>query len=255
METHITRLNATFSVIKRQVLPTGLLLFLIISFGSCIKPDYFPCVSGTGETVEEVRTGSQFSGIDLMLHAQVFVTHGDNHSVTIVAPQNLLPHITTRYVGNTLMIANDRCIRNRINEIQVFVSMPEIQSLSIAGSGTITMEDVWETNNLSLNVSGSGKITGFFEAVNINTRISGSGDVNLTGSATNHHIIISGSGKVNGYSLHCKAVDVRISGSGHAYVYANESIYAKISGSGNIFYKGTPSVNASISGTGKIIRK
>ncbi len=255
METRTTTIKTKPFSTNRLVLHSALFLVLIISLGSCINPDYYPCIRGTGETVEEIRTGSPFSGIDMSTHAQVFISQGESYHVSVVAPFNLQPHIITRHAGNNLILENDRCIRNRINEIQVFITMPDVQRLNIAGSGTINLQDEWDTENLSLTVSGSGKISGTFFARNINTRISGSGDVNISGSTLNHKISISGSGKVNSFSLLCEDADVRISGSGHAYVQAEESLYAKISGSGNVFYKGNPTVNASISGTGKIIRK
>ena len=255
MKTSTTTINYKLAIAKKYSLQPALILLLIISLGSCINPDYFPCIKGTGETVEEIRTGSNFNGIDMRLHAQVFISQGDSYNVSVVAPFDLQPYIMTRYAGNNLILENDRCIRNRINEIQVFITMPDVQRLNIAGSGTIALQDEWETENLSLNVSGSGKISGTFYAQNINTRISGSGDADISGSTLNHIISISGSGKVNSFSLYCDDVDVRISGSGHAYVLAEESLYAKISGSGNIIYKGNPTVNVNISGTGKIIRQ
>jgi hypothetical protein len=48
-------------------------------------------------------------------------------------------------------------------------------------------------------------------------------------------------------------VKVRISGSGNASVWANESIEAKISGSGDIDYRGNPNKEITkISGSGSI---
>lgn len=240
---------------RNHALQTGLFLVLLLSLGSCYKTDFFPCVRGTGQTLEEVRTSTPFSDIDLMIHGQVFVTQADDFHVSVVAPQSLLPFISTSVTGNTLIINNDRCLMNRIHEIQVFVSMPEVDRLHVSGSGTIALQDIWETAHLTLNVSGSGKISGTFLADNISTRISGSGDIDITGNTVNHHIAISGSGKVNCYSLDCSNADVRISGSGQAYLYASESIYAKISGSGNVFYQGNPAVDAVITGSGKIIRR
>lgn len=248
-------MNTIFSNQRTGFLRAFFSLLVLTSLSSCYDPDYFPCVGGIGQMVEETRVVSTFEGIDLAVHGQVFINKGTVTSVSVTAPANLLPFIQTKVVGGNLIIEKDRCLRNRIDEIQIHVTMPEVKSLRIAGSGSIFTDELWTTESLYLDIAGSGKISGSFASHLINTRISGSGDAELLGSTDNHNVIISGSGQVYGFNLECLNADVRISGSGHANILVRENLNARISGSGNIYYRGNPSVKVNVSGTGKVIHK
>lgn len=248
-------MNTIFLQRQAGFLRIALSVLVLTSFSSCYDPDYFPCVSAIGQMSEETRVVSNFDGIDLAVHGQVFIYKGTVPSVSVTAPANLLPYIQTRVVAGKLIIDNDRCMRNRIDDIQIHVTMPDLKSLRIAGSGSVFTDELWTTENLYLDIAGSGQITGSFNSHSINTRISGSGDAELFGSADNHNIIISGSGQVYGFNLDCLNADVRISGSGHANVLVRENLNARISGSGNIYYRGNPSLKVNVSGSGKVIHK
>ena len=222
---------------------------------SCYDPDYFPCVRAAGNQVEEARNTAAFHSIDLMLHGKVIITHGENYDLVVSAPENILPLINTRVSGGNLMIGNDKCIRNHINEVVIYVTMPEIRSLRVSGSGNISTTDSWDAETIHIDISGSGDVSGAFSANQINTRISGSGNVNLKGQAQTHNVIISGSGQVYGFDMVSNTADIRISGSGHANVNITNFLNARISGSGNIFYKGNPSVQLQVSGSGKLVKR
>lgn len=240
---------------QTNMLQAGALMLLLVVMNSCYDADYFPCVRAEGETVSEARISPFFEGIDMAMHGEVYITRGQSSSVVVSAPENLLPYIRTRVVGGNLLIDTDRCVRNRINEVQVYITMPSLSTIRVAGSGKISTQDTWSINNLAIDISGSGSVSGEFNTDQINTRISGSGEVILTGTTLMHNVIISGSGHVSGYNLVSQHADIRISGSGHAYVLVNDQINGKITGSGNIYYKGSPNVKVNVSGSGKLMRR
>ncbi len=231
------------------------ILALAMSLSSCIDPDYFPCVRTEGPLVEESRMAPAFDGVDMRLHAQVLIVQGQEYSVKVEAPANVQHYINTRVSGGSLIIEQTRCIRNRMDEIRVYITMPEIRNITMMGSGSIELQDVWTAENIYVDISGSGKITGTFNCHFINTRISGSGDVYLSGKTINQNINISGSGRVNAFSFEAQNTDIRISGSGNANVSVADNLEARISGSGNVYYKGNPNVSAHVSGSGRIIRR
>lgn len=239
---------------NRQLLMTaGILLFL--SMSSCMHQDYYPCVSATGKQVAETRSENGFDGIDLVLHGQVTIRKAAEYSIVVEAPENLQPYIQTRMSGGTLIIESDRCLRNRIDEIQVSITMPGITDIKVSGSGKVFVEDPVDNDVLFLDISGSGTITITSFSDLIDARITGSGDLFLSGKTTKQNINISGSGQINSYFLEANETDVRISGSGHASVLAIDNLYVRISGSGNLYYKGNPHVHANITGSGKIFRR
>jgi hypothetical protein len=239
---------------KLHPIVMGSLMLLFLSMTSCMDTDYFPCVRPNGAIAEETRVTPAFKGVELRLHGQVFIAHGPEYSVTIETSENLFGFINTRVVGNKLIIEQDRCIRCRLDDIQVFITMPALEEISLAGSGRILLADEWDAGELNLSVSGSGQISGTFLAERVHTRISGSGNVLLKGATKDHHIQISGSGRVDGMDMVSRNAEVRISGSGNARIHVTNYLEARISGSGSIYFTGDPAIDSRITGTGRIIK-
>jgi hypothetical protein len=239
---------------KNHPIVLGSLLLFLLAFSSCMDADYFPCVRPNGNIAEETRSTTAFTGVELRLHGQVFITSGADYSVSIETSENLFGMIHTRIVGGKLIIEQDRCIRCRVDDINIYITMPEIRELNLAGSGRFFLDDEWDTEELDLNVSGSGRITGTFTADRINTRISGSGNVVLDGTTKDHYIQISGSGKVEGTDMVSRNAEVRISGSGSARIHVTNYLDARITGSGSIYFTGDPAIDSRITGTGRIIK-
>jgi len=237
---------------KRRILFKVFILIATLSLSSCWKMDYFPCASPKGASVEEYRYTGTFDGINLRMQANVFVNIGEEYSITILAAENILELIETKSTGNTLIIDNSRCLRTRNNDIRVFITMPEVNLLRVAGSGNILVDSYLYGESMAAEVSGSGKIYFSGEFDQINSSVSGSGVIDMTGSSRVQSSQISGSGKIDALELESKFVEVRISGSGEACVNAVQKLDAIISGSGKVYYKGNPSVNINISGSGNL---
>jgi len=135
----------------------------------------------------------------------------------------------------------------------VYITLPELDGLSVSGSGEIESNGTFKTEDLDLAVSGSGKIRLSSNSANVEISISGSGEIELTGSGNSIDAHISGSGTIDARDFKVRNLDARISGSGDVYANASESIESRISGSGNIYYTGNPKhLNNNSSGSGKI---
>ncbi|MBW6478087.1 MAG: DUF2807 domain-containing protein [Bacteroidales bacterium] len=237
---------------KRRILFSVFFLITSLSLSSCWKMDYFPCVSPRGEGVEESRYTGTFDGINLRIQANVFVNIGQDYSITILAAENILEVIETKSSGKTLIIDSSRCLRTRNNDVRIFITMPEISLLRVAGSGNIVVDNFIYGESIAAEVSGSGKIYFSGEFDHINSSVSGSGVVDMAGSSRVQNSQISGSGRIDALQMESQIVDVRISGSGEACVFAVEKLDARISGSGKVYYRGNPSVNLNISGSGNV---
>lgn len=232
----------------------GTLMLLFLAMSSCIKPDYFPCIRPNGLITEETRLSPAFEGVELRLHGQVFIEHGPSHSIVIETSENLLGYIQTRVSAGKLIIEHDRCMRCRMDDINIFITMPMLNTVNLAGSGRMILDDEWDADQVWINVTGSGEVSGTFTSEQMHTRISGSGNVLLKGKTIEHAMNISGSGQVTGTDMECKVADVRISGSGNAKIKVSQHLEARITGSGSIYFWGDPTVSSSISGTGKLVK-
>lgn len=237
---------------KTTILFSGILLIGLVS---CEK-NGIVCYNGNGNIITEQRTTDHFDGIDLRISADVHVEQSSTYSVSITTSENLMSVIRTEVHGTTLCIdtKNNKCIRGN-DDIDVYVTMPELIKLDISGSGDIVSKNNFNAPNLDLNISGSGNITmDSLQTTNVEMKISGSGNIKLAGTqiASSQKIKISGSGDINTLNLPANECDVTISGSGKAQVWAISKLNADISGSGDVIYKGNPIITSSTSGSGDV---
>ncbi|MFK8045608.1 MAG: head GIN domain-containing protein [Crocinitomicaceae bacterium] len=229
-------------------------LILISFLGACQKK--FKCKSYNSEIISQTVNVSEFSKINLEMHADIYYTQGDNQSVTIEAPTKLMEHISSTVFQNTLKLdlENDFCFSNK-KAIKIFIVTPELNEIDIEGSGDFKIENLLTTENLKLKISGSGDFYADSLSVNIfNTSISGSGDIFASGIDTmsQQTIKISGSGDIDLMGLPCSETSISISGSGDCKVNSIDNLDVKISGSGEVRYVGNPTVNSDITGSGSV---
>lgn len=218
-----------------------------------------PCISAKGGLTNETRDEGEFTKIDLSLAADVYVYEDSTlefPSIEIEAPSNLLEHITTKVHGSTLEIDSRKCFKNA-GDITIWVRLPKLQGAFINGSGNITGETAFHTDNLALEINGSGNLG--FEAYATNTvtsSIEGSGNVELWGTCNKKSVEINGSGNVMAKNLLAEDCDVNINGSGDCHVHANSDLDVTINGSGNVYYTGDPAkVKININGSGDVIKE
>ncbi len=207
---------------------------------------------------EQNRDVPSFSEISMRVSGKVYLEQGDRQSVRIVASQSTLDEIVTEVKDRSLIIrfkSNNLFMRSfNPGKIEIYVTVPEINALSVSGSGDITASNEIKSRILDLSVSGSGNIS-FDQLVadRVKAGISGSGNVTVdSGRSEDLTISVSGSGSFKGSDFKVRTVDARISGSGNCTVHAGESLKARVTGSGNVTYSGNPMVDTSVVGSGRV---
>lgn len=229
---------------------------IILSAATACKKNGVFCYNGNGNIITEQRQVSSFDEIELSIGADVQIKQASTYSVSVTTSENLMSIIKTEVNGNTLCIEtkSNKCIRHS-DEIDVYVTMPDISKIKLSGSGNITCASAINVNEIDLTISGSGNIIlDSLMASTCNMTISGSGNMELNGvgAGSNQKINISGSGNINSLNHTFNVVDVSISGSGSASVWATSTLKTNISGSGDVIYKGNPIVTSSNSGSGTV---
>lgn len=207
---------------------------------------------------DEKREVPAFSEIYLRVPAKLYVEQGEKQSVEIVAKESSLKDIITEVKNRKLIVrfpAKNYLRRKwQPGKIEIFIRVPEIDELSVAGSGDIIAEKLL-ARILDLAVSGSGKILiEDLEAERVKAGISGSGDIIIEGRkpAEDLSVTISGSGDVKAQNFEARNVNVKVSGSGNCTVTTNGLLKARLAGSGNVYYKGNPSIESSVAGSGGV---
>ncbi|NOQ73421.1 MAG: hypothetical protein GQ574_15555 [Crocinitomix sp.] len=239
----------------KRIKITFIFCSLLLFATGCKKGGVF-CYQPDGNVVTQEREHTDFSKISLEMAADLYVTQGDEYSVSIEASNNLMEIIETKVSGTTLEIdlKKGKCIKNNY-DVKVYITLPELKDLSISGSGDVFIPNKMTSDDLELDISGSGSLEIDSLFVNhVEMVISGSGDVMLTAMDTieTETIDISGSGEVRAFNVPSKTVEIRVSGSGECEVYAIDRLDVNISGSGDVTYKGNPIIDQRISGSGSI---
>jgi hypothetical protein len=208
---------------------------------------------------EQTREVDPFTSISLRVSANLHLGQGEKQSIEIVAKPSTLEEILTEVKDGELIIRfpNKNYFWNSFQpgDITIYITIPEIDGLSVSGSGDIVAEDEIKTDKINLALSGSGSIKiSELSAEQVKTSISGSGNIVLAGKkvARDFSVSISGSGNMKGLDFIADYVTVRVSGSGNVGIQANKNLFVRISGSGNVTYKGEPMIDSSISGSGKV---
>ena len=217
------------------------------------------CIAIPAKAESEERTVNAFTEIALRIPAKLHIEQGKKQSIEIIAKSSTLEEIITEIKGKELVIRFPK--KNyfwkdfKPGEIQIFITIPEIDALSLSGSGDIIGDGDIESRILNLTVSGSGDIyLPDLKAERLKTVISGSGDIEVggNGDAQDLSINISGSGDFKGIDFKTADVNVRVAGSGNVNVHAEENLNVRVAGSGNVRYKGNPRIDKSVAGSGTV---
>lgn len=211
-------------------------------------------VRGNGNSKAEVRSTTGFHSIEVQDDIDVTLTQGSDFKVTVYAEPSILPYIYTTTENNVLTVHVQNGINVEPSEaVRVNVQMPEVESVAVAGSGSITAPNIIESSSkISVSISGSGDITMPIKSPGLDLDISGSGTGNISGETRDEKLSIGGGGNCFTQNLKSENVKVNIAGSGTAKLYASIKLDVSIAGSGDVYYAGTPTITQSIAGSGTV---
>ncbi len=241
----------------KQVKWIFLSLITALSVSSCFididdEPGDSGCLRGQGAIITEELQLNRIDAIDLKLPATVYLRQGDEQRVIVEGQPNIIDYLERTVKGGLWELETDRCI-SEMEDLRIFITVPEVTAVSISGSGQIVGESMLTVDDLDIGISGSGDISLQFMADDVHTSISGSGNLRLDGEADEIVFQLSGSGDLQAFGLKARKGKVNISGSGDAEVHITEELSIVISGSGDVLYHGSPSLNVSISGSGEVV--
>jgi Protein of unknown function (DUF2807). len=210
-------------------------------------------VIGNGTIESEARSVGSFSSIRVEGSGQLRV-HKGNQYVEVSSDSNILPYITTRVSGSTLVIGFKSFTSiTGATKLAYDVTLPSLDGVTLSGSGDAIV-DAFSGSSFTGTITGSGSITATFAYDKIKLASSGSGGATLAGSATAVELGITGSGAIYAKDLAASSATTSISGSGNIEVRASTSLSANIYGSGSVFYYGSPVVSQTISGSGHVAK-
>lgn len=212
-----------------------------------------------GIDFSEIRDVASFRSLSSSLPCHVYYVQADRQEVRVESTREFAGAVLTTVEDGVLHL---KLAPGRYPELilRVVVSSPDIERISISGSGDLFHEGTLHASgDLALKVSGSGSIrTGAIDSKDFSAQVSGSGSLDIGGlTCDGFSARISGSGGVFLRSAHVgHDASARISGSGRVRleeVAVNGDLDLNISGSGNIVIHGScQGVSATLSGSGSI---
>ncbi len=205
--------------------------------------------------ISENRNVSGFNAIEFSTFGKVNIMQGDQESLNISGPDNLVPEITTTVNNKTLIIkTKDNITVSTLtseNMLTFTIVVKDLTSLAVSGAGDVQVETL-STPSMAINLSGAGKVTqNQITTDNLKISISGLGGIDVSGQATQTSIDISGAGNVNAPDLKIQTANVTISGLGGTTLWVTNQLTGNISGAGNVSYYGSPQTSTNSSGIGQ----
>ncbi len=235
----------------KNLFKNTLLAVAIVSlFTACSDSFFGQEVSGPIE--EQTLVLEDFTGVDLGLAGDVYITKGSDFSIVVEAQQEVLNHLNHDIRSGIWEISLDKNL-HRYEKVMVYITMPELDYLNLSGAGEIISTDNWTSDVFTVRIPGSGNIELDITANQLNCNISGAGDLQLSGEAKYHQIKVSGVSNIKAYELQSEQVNSNVTGSANEELSVSQKLEVSISGSANIYYKGSPSVKVTKSGSGKVV--
>ncbi len=240
----------------------GLSYTVLRAQGTAARPEGRTLTTDTRPLARGVRA------IELNAPVDLSVRYGPQPALVVRGEQRLLQNIETVASGDTLRIATRGLMLRHRQPLEVEVTLPMLDSLSVDGSGATRVNGFsGERIALSLNGSGSLQFVGRYRQAraalhgsgelsldagnsdSIEAELMGSGAMSLAGATRHFKLDASGSGMLDAQRLRADQAQLRQTGSGNATITVREKVTASVSGSGDIDVHGEPS-QRSVSRTG-----
>lgn len=214
-------------------------------------------IVGKGSVVEQSIRVADFTTVSLSSSADVEITKGESLQVTLSDYENLIDSWDIKVQNGALSIGTKPFTSLINSRAKVKIVLPtDLYEAKISGSGNMDINSEFPELE-KLTVTGSGTIYGNANTVysKLYFNISGSGSIDVIGSVDDLRASTTGSGKMYLYDLIAKDATCIISGSGDMFIHATTNLNANITGSGSIRYEGNPIVNVHASGSGIVSPK
>ena len=193
--------------------------------------------SDKGKRVTETVSVKPFEKISVAGSFDVHYVQGETTSVKVEGPVKYLQQTVIANDGKTLRIKTKRGVRRSMEDVNVYVTSPDLTQVSMAGSGEFDAEGMVDTDNLTLELAGSGEID-FKQLVcdNLNIQVAGSGDVDVESVDVNKaDMQIAGSGDIEVHFVRADFVSAQVAGSGDIKLSGKaKQVEKKVAGSGDI---------------------
>ncbi|MEO5645568.1 MAG: DUF2807 domain-containing protein [Bacteroidia bacterium] len=191
------------------------------------------------QTITEVRTVGDFTGIRTPCAVHVEITKGNICSVSVEGPQDELKDLKTEVLDGTLTI-----FCSNVEDVKVNVTVKDLHRIDVTGSSNTTTTNKLIVDSLFIIGSGASSMTLNVQANSIRTNLNGASNLKISGTTTQLDVLLSGASQLKAYQLVAEKAIITTSGASSAHVTATSSVAISTSGASEVHYDGNPSVKS-----------
>ena len=240
---------------KRKYVRSCLSIVLVISLQGCIGTVIDrETIRGSGNISEETHTFTGLTGVQLATIGELDIRLGDTEELQISADDNLLEYFEVAKDGDTLRMGTRSGVNLRPSEpVRYTLTVREIEFIGLSSTGNAHAPTL-AADRFEIRVSSTGDLSmDGIEANALDVRISSTGDVRIgEGVVDSQNLRISSTGDYDGKSVRSARATVKLSSTGSARLWAEESLDATLTSTGSVSYGGDPKVSESHSSTGRV---
>lgn len=178
----------------------------------------------------------EWSGGDLLqidVPGRVIFGQSETPEVQIEGPAEIIPFLVIENGRLFLKPESDSVSLADVDKLEVSILAPSVRRFVINGSASLTVDD-YDQENLSLEINGGG-------------------DATFGGRTERMAVTVQGSGKADLRNVSATDANVKVVGSGEAFIAATGKVRADIAGSGDIDLVVQPaSLESQVDGSGEV---
>ena len=214
-------------------------------------------VKASGRIVTEQRSVKVFTAIAVSQEINLYLTPGEDHSISVKTNDNILPYLKTEVQGNTLKIYFSEDIQIKSpRSSEVYVTLPQLEKLTVSTGAMIKSTQLIQAKSIDLKASTSGIMTLDLEAVVVKVSATTSGNIYLKGKADKLDAKLSTSGDLNAADFPVKFANIKGTTSSKATIEVSEQLEFYMSTGADLIYKGNPKIiNHKLSSGGRAKQK
>ncbi|MEO8795707.1 MAG: head GIN domain-containing protein, partial [Daejeonella sp.] len=182
---------------KKKYTGFSILLVSLLILSSCNR---MKCIEGNGNQISQNRDVNQFTFIEASGSVDLVLTQSPQHSLRIVADENIQDRIQASVDGDKLEIDLKGNLCNS-GPITAYISSPDFTGVNLSGACSVKNEGTLNVKDFKIDLSGSSKIDLNLNAANVLTKSSGSSEIHLKGQAGNHDVDMSGASTVDAFDF------------------------------------------------------
>jgi len=151
---------------------------------------------------KEIRSVSDFTGIDASGAFDITVTKGDMESLTIEANDEVMQYVRSEVKNGVLRLYLEKGAQKKVKNIKPLkasVVMKDLDKVSLSGACKITANDLFTPESFNGNCAGSSDMTINVNTGQLNIKASGSSKIRMKANVTgNAKMNVSGSSNIQG---------------------------------------------------------